>query len=72
MDYVETYQVKHATGEHATVEKYVTFTTFRPLNGPARRLEGSKRFVLNDGREVIPVKDDPGAFRIEGTDEIVR
>lgn len=58
-------------GDVFTVHEYTEFTTFRPLSGPPTQVPGMRRLVLDDGRPVTRL-DDPGAFKIFGTNKVIR
>lgn len=51
---------------------YQTIQEVRLLSGAVKHARGAKEYVLSDGRHLNPVKDDPEAFQIFDSDEIIR
>jgi hypothetical protein len=58
------------SGHQYTVIEYQNFTHFKPLNGPAEDVAGTKGWLLLGGGYVNFVDDQ--TFQIVNTDELIR
>lgn len=71
---VEEVERFYAESDGGAVHVVIVFQRFheaRTLSEGSFRVAGSKSLVLSDGRHVTPT-DDPEAFKIVDTDEIIR
>lgn len=67
---VESFKAKGTDGTIYTVQIFQTFRVFKPIDGPATEVGGTKEAVLSNGRHLNLVDDD--TFQILDNDEIIR
>jgi hypothetical protein len=66
---IRRFHAKSDDGKAFVVVEYQEFTEFQPISGARRRIPTTTSLRLNDGSYV---QDDPEAFKIVDTDEIIR
>ena len=69
---IRRFHAKSDDGKVFVVVEYQESTEFQPISGARRRIPTTTSLRLSDGRDVTYVQDDPEAFKIVDTDEIIR
>ena len=69
---IRRFHAKSDDGKVFVVVEYQEFTKFQPISGARGRIPTTTSLRLSDGRDVTYVQDDPEAFKIVDTDEIIR
>ena len=69
---IRRFYAKSDDGRVFIVVEYQEFTEFQPISGARQRIPTTTSLRLSDGRDVTYVQDDPEAFKILDTDEIIR
>jgi hypothetical protein len=69
---IRRFRAKTDDGKVFVVVEYQESTEFQPIGGARRRIPTTTSLRLSDGRDVTYVQDDPEAFKIVDTDEIIR